>query len=228
MDPLFFAQEYEADFVTFAGAVYGPVLSDQLLRTDAEIREHFPEWPEITPTRRTIVGLDPGSDHPFAAILLVQGNKGLVAVGEHLQRDASCFNHKHALYRMVATFNPGQPFEPLSWAIDKTQKQWAIELAQPPLAVYPTAAENNVVAGIERVKSWLHTRQLWFLSTRVPRTIECLRGYRWANSEDKTAEYKREVVVKRADDLPDALRYALMTWPELPIAEERARGPQSR
>jgi hypothetical protein len=45
MDPLFFAQEYEADFVTFAGAVYGDTITDQLLRTDDEIKQHFPEWP---------------------------------------------------------------------------------------------------------------------------------------------------------------------------------------
>jgi hypothetical protein len=223
MDPLFFAQEYEADFVTFAGAVYGSTINEQLLRTDEEIRQHFPEWPDINPNRRSIVGLDPGADHPFGSVLLVQGDKGMVAVGEHLARDASAFNHKHALYRMLATYNPAQPFQPVSWAIDRSQKQWAIELAQHPLPIYATAAENNVVAGIERVKSWVHTRQLWFIVAKVPRLVEQLRGYKWAQQED-SHEYKREAVVKKADDLPDALRYALMTWPEMPMAEEAPTG----
>lgn len=218
MDPLFFAQEYEADFVTFAGAVYASGLNEQLLRTDDEMRAHFPEWPHVNPNRVSIVGLDPGSDHPFAGILLVQGEHGLVAMEEHLQRDLSAFKTKHALARMVATYNPAQPFQPMSWAIDRSQKQWAIELAQEPLAIMTSAAENNVVAGIERVKSWLHTRRLWFYAPRVPRTLEQMRSYKWTQQES-SQEYKREAVVKKADDLPDALRYALMSWPDLPIMD---------
>jgi hypothetical protein len=178
---------------------------------------------QIDPRRRSIVGLDPGADHPFAGVLLVQGDKGLVAVGEHLARDQSALLHKHALYRMCAVDNPSNPFSPVSWAIDRSQKQWAIELAQQPLPIYATAAENNVIAGIERTKSWFHTRQLWIIIARCPRLTEQLRGYKWAQ-KDGTDEYKREAVVKKADDLPDALRYALMTWPELPVADEAPTG----
>src|SRR5690606_22825 len=42
MDPKFFAQEYEAEFVVFAGAVYD--IEKAILRTDDEIRAKIPEW----------------------------------------------------------------------------------------------------------------------------------------------------------------------------------------
>ena len=47
--------KWEGDFVTFAGAIYGASINAQLLRTDEEIRHHFPEWPAIDPKRRSIV-----------------------------------------------------------------------------------------------------------------------------------------------------------------------------
>jgi hypothetical protein len=41
-------------------------------------------------------------------------------------------------------------------------------------------------------------------------------SYRWAENLDGSGQAKRERVVKINDDLPDALRYAVMTWPETP------------
>ena len=47
MSDLMYRQEYEADFVTFQGAVYGDRLFNQVLRTDAAIKTLIPEWPDI-------------------------------------------------------------------------------------------------------------------------------------------------------------------------------------
>jgi hypothetical protein len=50
---------------------------------------------------------------------------------------------------------------------DRSQKQAALELTNHGLFVIP--AENNVVAGIQRVSSWLRNKQLWFVKRRCPK-----------------------------------------------------------
>ncbi len=214
MDPLFFQQEWEAEFVSFTGAIYGPSLSEQILDTDAQIRKVLPEWPKIDPGRPCLVGLDPGSDHPFAGIQIVATEAGLVGIGEYEARNESTLGHARALRRMLARDNPASPFEPVTWAIDKSQKQFSIELAQH--GIYTTAAPNEVLSGIQRVKSWFLSQRLWIIKSRCPRLIASLYSYRYAENVDRMGAAKKERVVKLNDDLPDALRYALMTWPELP------------
>lgn len=214
MDPLFFQQEFMADFVTFTGAIYGATINARLLRTFDEIKAVLPEWPHISPSRESYIGLDPGADHPFAGLLGVMTEFGLVICGEYLERNRPIGEHVNGLHAMLARFNPSRPFEPLTWAIDRSQKQFSIELAQH--RIYATAAENNVENGIRRVQSWIHTGQIFFIADLVPKTIEQLRGYRWAENTKPDGQAMKERVIKRHDDLPDALRYLLMAGPSLP------------
>ncbi len=60
----------------------------------------------------------------------------------------------------------------------------------------------------------------------VPRTIKRLHAYRWADNTKSDGQSKREIVFKKNDDIPDALRYALMTYPTIPTGdpEQKARG----
>lgn len=218
MDPLFFQQEWEAEFVSFTGAIFGTSLVPQILDTDEQIKNTvLPEWPRVAPTRPCLLGLDPGSDHPFAAVQLVSTTAGLVVVGEYEQRDTSAMAHTAHLRFLLARDNPGQPFEPSVWAIDRSQKQMAIELAQH--GIYATGAENDVMAGIQRVKSWLFGRRLWFIRARCPKLLAAMFSYRYAENTDNHGAARKEKVVKVGDDLPDALRYALMSWPELPYPD---------
>ena len=92
-----------------------------------------------------------------------------------------------------------------------------IELAQPP-SIYCQPAENDVVAGTERVKSWLHTKQLWFVERLCPLTIKQMKAYRWAPDRSKDGQVRKERIYKKDDELPDCIRYAVMTWPMLPKA----------
>lgn len=212
MDPAFFQQEYEANFVNFQGAIYD--IESQVLVTDDMIRAILPEWPKIDPSRDCIVGMDPGADHPFAGLLILKTSRGLVCIGEYLKRNATIAEHVRGLQRLCAQDNPGAPLTP-TYAIDRSQKQTSLELST--YGIYPIGAENNVVNGIRRVQSWLSARQLWFVESRVPQTIEKMRMYRWADNASVEGEWKvKEAVYKEDDDLPDALRYALMTWPEMP------------
>ncbi len=216
MDPLFFQQEWEAEFVSFTGAIYGPALSDQILERDDQITRILPEWPKVDTSRPCLVGLDPGADHPFAGVLLVGTEAGLVALGEYEARNESTLGHARALRQLLARDNNAQPFAPALWAIDKSQRQMAIELSQH--GIITSAAPNDVMAGIQRVKSWILSGRLWFVKARVPKLLAALFSYRYADNLDRMGAARREKVVKVNDDLPDALRYALMTWPDLPTA----------
>lgn len=215
MDPLFYQQEFEAQFVSFTGAIYGDVLAKQILDTDDAVLRFIPEWPKIDPSRPVLVGIDPGADHPFAGVVLVGTEHGLVAVGEYLSRDSAAIRHAHGLFAML---HHNGIAAATTWAIDRSQKQMSIELAQH--GIYASGAENDVVAGIQRVKSWLYAGRLWLVRARCPKLVQQMFSYRWAENVDGRGESKRERVVKVNDDLPDAIRYALMTWPETPYAAE--------
>jgi hypothetical protein len=215
MDPLFFLQEFEAEFVSFTGAIYGDVLNKQLLETDDSVKRLIAEWPKVDPSRSVVVGIDPGADHPFAAVVLVSTEKGLVAVGEYLSRDSAIIKHAQGLFAML---HRNGITSANTWAIDRSQKQTAIELGQH--GIFVVGAENDVVSGIQRVKSWLFSGRLFIFRPRCPKLVQQLFSYRWAENVDGTGQSRRERVIKTNDDLPDALRYAVMTWPELPYPDE--------
>lgn len=215
LPPLFYQQEYEADFVTFAGAVYGGAVEPCVLRTEADVRRLLPEWPEIRPSRAALVGIDPGADHPFAAVVLVVAQTGLVVVGEYLARNRPLVEHVRALQQLLAARTPGGTLEPSLIAVDRTQRQWIVELAHHGLGCAP--ADNAVSPGIQRVYRWLTSGQFWIVAETCPRLIEQLQTYQWAeDTYRRDGSLAREQVRKVDDDLPDALRYALSLWPELP------------
>ena len=207
MSDLMFRQEYEADFVTFTGAIYGGDIKPNHIISDEEARQFIPEWPAINPDRPVLIGIDTGADHPFGAVKLVSTEKGLIVVAEYLERERSFIKHASFLKSMAGVDKP-------RYAINKNDKQASIELAQH--GVYAAKAENDVVAGTERVKSWLHTNQLFFIASKVPQTIRQMQSYRWADNVATDGSARKEKVFKKNDELPDALRYALMSWPLLP------------
>lgn len=207
-DELFFRQEYEADFVTFTGSIYGNRLESVLLKTPEEIKLWLPEYPAIPTGRPTIVGLDPGADHPFAGCYIMAVPKGLLVFDEYEQRMAAFADHAEELKARV------QGFTDVRWGIDRSAAQAQIELAQHGIST--SAAENDVWAGIQRVQSWMKTGQIGIMEARCPKLVEYMRTYRWAPDAGKDGEKKKERPWKFGDDLPDALRYGVMTWPELP------------
>ena len=202
-----YRQEYEADFVTFTGAVFGALLEPQIVRDPDVIRQLIPEWPQIEPWRQRIIGIDTGADHPFGAVKIISTEKGLVVVGDYLERAKSFLEHAQGLHGLAGSANT-------RWAANKNEKQGMIELGQHGIFCAPAA--NDVVAGIERIKSWLKAKQLWFIESHCPRTIKQMKGYRWAENYASDGSAMKEKVYKKNDELPDCLRYALMIWPKLP------------
>lgn len=216
MDDLMFQQEYEAAIVTFQGAIYGERVNGTLLESEEEIKEYLPEWPDIPREYDRVVGLDPGADHPFAAAFGVATPKGLVIYDEYEQRMTATGDHAQALLEMV------DGCESVRWGVDRSAAQVQIELAQH--GINASAAENNVWAGIQRVQTWMKRGQLKIIKSQCPRLVKQLRNYRWADNVTPKGEAKREEPLKRNDDLCDALRYLVMTWPMLPAAAKPREG----
>lgn len=213
MPPTLFRREYEASREFPTGTIYGDVI-EGALATDDEIREWLPEFPNIDPARPCIFALDPGTDHPFAGCLIVATPSGLVVIREYLARNRPYINHANGgdgkgpgLKQLAEGLTP-------RWCIDRSQAQASIELSQH--GIYCVPAENAVDAGIQRVYSWMALRRLRISKTQCPQLVKYTRTYRWAEVKETTKGIAESKPFKKDDDLPDALRYGLMTWPELP------------
>lgn len=207
MSDAMYRQEYEADFVIFTGAVYGGVVYNQILRSPEAVKQILPEWPEIAPWRQVLVGIDTGADHPFGAVKLVSCDQGFAVVGEYLERDRTFMQHAAAIKQLAANGNT-------KYAINKNERQQSLELAQH--GIFCQKSENDVVSGTERVKSWLQAKQLWFIEATCPKTIAQMMSYRWAEPTQRDGQLRKERVFKLDDELPDCIRYAMMSWPSLP------------
>lgn len=225
MSPEMFAQEFLAQRVTFTGAIYGDLLERCAIDDSTEdgykyLKRLIPEWPNIDPTRAGIKGLDPGADHPFGGCSLVNTPLGLVIVGEYEERHKPAMLHAQGIKSMPGVGAP-------RYAIDRSQLQMQIELAQHGL--FATPAENDVVAGIERVKSWCMVKRLHIVKSRCPKLLKASTRYRWKDTVSTTDESKgRQEPIKKEDDVLDSLRYALMLWPQLPEDFIPTEGPKQR
>ncbi len=213
-----FKQEYEADFVTFQGAIYGStmvepcVIDDGTVEGYAQLLELIPEWPNVNPTRTALVGLDPGSDHPFAGCLAIVTEQAIIVIGEYLEREKPAMVHASYLKAMVGSLQP-------RWGVDRSQPQTIIELAQHGIfAQAVEAGPGSVVAGIERVKSWMIVRRIKFVKSRTKQLVSQLKSYRWKETERRDGSTGIQEPYKRKDDLCDALSYMVRMWPHLPEA----------
>ena len=214
MTPEMFAQEYEAERHNAQGLIYGPIVRKHVLADDDAIRRYIPEWPKIDPSRKVLIGLDEGSDHPFGAVLIVVTDKGLVVVREFLERMRAHSAAHDEIYIKLGL----APFNERTFAGNKNALNLRLEWGLKGTGVVPAESKHEV--GIQRVQSWLLTNQLKFAYT-VPRTIEQMSAYRYAdNTRLMTGEKTdKEKVFKLKDELPDAIRYALMAFPSLPDPE---------
>ena len=216
MAPDFYAQEYQADRRIGTTLIYPyKLIEDQTLETDEAVKKIIPEWPNIDSTRKVLVGLDSGADHPFGAVMIVVTEKGLVVIGEYLERMQAISQHL-APIKMRFGLDRFAP-DNITWAANKNEANLRLEWGLKGIGVQP--AESKHEMGNQRVNSWLHARQLFFVRSRVPRTIEQMQAHRYAPNIAADGQKKKEQVFKLFDELPDGVRYALMAFPELPDAD---------
>lgn len=209
-----YKQEMEAEFTDFLGAIYGLLVEKNLLRTDAEIRTYLPEWPTIRPDRPVLVGIDPGAgiEHPTAALIAVRTERAIIGIGEYRETTKPIVYHAAQIQRLLNKWN----FLDVSFVIDKQRKQEQIEFAQH--GIYAAQVEGgpgSLTAGIDRVRAWMERGQFKLIPKLVPKTIEEMNTYRWADPVLGDGQLKRQLPYKLKDDLCDCARYIMMHWPTL-------------
>jgi hypothetical protein len=70
---------------------------------------------------------------------------------------------------------------------------------------------------------------MWFVRQRCPILIEQMKAYRYAdNYLGDGQKREQEQVFKKKDELPDALRYATLAWPELPKVDAKPMTDRER
>lgn len=208
MPPQLYRQEYEGERENFTGSVYGEYVDEAWLPDEESVKEYIPEWPALDPSRRIIIGLDSGADHPFGGVAHVVTERAIVAVREYLERQRAFGAHLGAIRN---TFPITQN---TLWTANRNEAQLRLEFAAQGILVAP--AENDQMAGIQRVLSWLYTKQ-YKVAYSCPRLFEQMKKYRYAeNLMNDGSKRGQERVFKKEDELPDCVRYALMTWPSLP------------
>lgn len=221
MPPQLFRQEYEGVRENFTGSVFGEWIDTAWLPDDLSIKDYIPEWDprkpnfNIDPSRRVIVPLDSGADHPFGAMAMVVTERGIVVVKDYLERQRAIDTHLESIRQFPLGSNP-------LWTANKNEAQLRLEFAQRGILLAP--AENEHKAGIQRVLSWLYTRQLKIAYT-CPRTFNQMKKYRYdTNILPDGQKREKEKVFKKEDELPDCVRYGVMTWPSLPRPEKVVLG----
>ena len=224
MTPEFFDQEYKAERHSATGLIYNyRLIDEQTLVTKEEIRRVLPEWPNIDASRQIIVGLDSGVDHPFGATFDVVTDKGLIQCGEYLERQQAISTHLGPIMTRFGLnrFNP----QSITWAANRNEANLRLEFGLKGVTVLPAEAKHEI--GIQRVQSWFQTKQIYFIKDRCPITLDQLKAYRYADNTTADGQKKaKEAVFKQKDELPDAKRYALMAWPELPDVDKPTLTPR--
>lgn len=217
MSPEFFAQEYKAERRSATGLIYNyKTIESQVLTGDEEVRKVLPEWPMVDSSRQILIGLDSGVDHPFGATFDVVTDKGLVQCGEYLERQQAISTHLGPISTRFGLnrFNPSN----ITWAANRNEANLRLEFGIRGIGVMQAEAKHEV--GIQRVQSWLLTKQMWFVASHCPITIDQMKAYRYADNLTLDGQKKKEQVFKQKDELPDAKRYAVMAWPELPDPDQ--------
>lgn len=209
MPPQLFRQEYEGERENFTGSVYGEWIDNAYLTDDDAIKDFIPEWPHLDASKRVIIPLDSGADHPFGATKMVVTEKGIVVVADYLERQRAVSAH------LIAIRTQFQPPAETLWCANKNEAQLRLEFAAHSILVAP--AENDQMAGIQRVLSWLYTGQLK-IAYPARRTFDQMKQLRFSprNTGKDGEKNEKEKVFKLKDELPDCVRYGLMTWPSLP------------
>lgn len=223
MDPAFYDQEYKAERRSATGLIYDyKIIEGQTLGSDDEVRKVIPEWPNVDSSRLVLVGLDSGVDHPFGSLKVLNTDRGLVVCGEYLERQQAISTHLGPITTRFGlnAFNP----EHITWAANKNEANLRLEFGLKGVGVVPAEAKHEV--GIQRVQSWLHSKQLWFVKSHCPLTLDQMKAYRYADNTAIDGQKKKENVFKQKDELPDALRYAVMAWPELPDPDKPILTPR--
>lgn len=176
---------------------------------DIEDVEHW-EWHRFE-------AIDVGSVHPTAILHAVEDKEGTIyIVSEHeeqymdAQKIASVVKSKRFSRNGVYKKPMYTVIDTSAGRIDQTSGT-SIREQLSELGVHTDGANKDVQGSVMKLNSMFKYRKLYIFST-CTKLIEQMMNVRWAASKDGNM---KETIVKRGDDLFDALRYLVMSRPDL-------------
>lgn len=190
---------------------------------------------EVPPFWPTVLALDPGYRHPFAASLQAESPAGdRFVIGDYRNSQHDVSNHALGLFRMVERCMPARikdrqldtllggrrggamiirrippVFRNLVIVRDPSAASYGAELLN--YGIPSKVANRDLMTGISRVGTMLSNAVngvspgLYFFRGQASNHIEEMRTYIWKNPDGKDAE-----PMQVHDDCMDALRYGVM------------------
>ncbi|MFF5228440.1 PBSX family phage terminase large subunit [Dactylosporangium sp. NPDC000521] len=156
------------------------------------------------------LGVDYGTAHPFAAVMLALGADGRLYLTNEWRHDSiqarrrmAPVEYSHALRSWLGTLDAGEPLAPEYVLVDSAAADFRVQLAKDGLPNKP--AKKEVVEGLRTMMSLFATDRLRIHSSCVGLLSE-IPGYSW---DDKAALEGRDEPIKAGDDSIDAARYAI-------------------
>jgi hypothetical protein len=193
MSAAYFAQEYEASFISFEGQIY---------RFDGS--GIFSDYNMLPPDLEFFAGLDVGFRDPtaFCVIGYSRMDESYWIVDEYQRAEANTAKHAAKVRELIDKWNIEAIY------IDSAAVQMATDLAYEH-DITTTPAIKDVNAGIAKCQVIVEQQKL-YVWHEAYRTIEMLDQYSW--EEEKDGQNRRERPKHdRYSHMADAMRYAIYT-----------------
>lgn len=210
----------QGKYFSYTGTIYGPVLNSSIYLDPIHTTDN---WGQFLDDRRFkhFCMLDHGFTNPTAILWGCYDHEGTVIiyneyyVTKRLVKDhAEAFKGICEELRVVPEYIVADPSIAGKSAITGT----SIHQEYAEHGVYLGLANNDVIGGINRVASRLKNKQL-YITRNCEKLIWELERYRWekySNLKIANKNNKRETPMKKDDHACDALRYGMVSRPELP------------
>jgi phage terminase large subunit-like protein len=206
------AARKEGKFIALHGLIYADFHRDTHVTSERPIPENV----------NVVVGIDPGLRN-FAGVIwaYLTPDDTMVVFREGYYHGLTA----KQVCREILETNEDLGINPIYYVIDpaarnkehQTGRSTQMEYADN--GIVTIAGQNSVSAGINRVRERFQNERL-FIQSNCTHLIDELQKYRW-RKPPRTGEDGREAPVKKDDHLMDALRYAVMSRPYLPNAQEQ-------
>ena len=208
-------------FVSFAGLIY-PEFST--------LRHVVPDEDEIPEGVECFEGVDPGIRHMAAVLFCYLDSDDCLTVydeialqGQTIARVCKEIFLRRARWGVTPRWTVIDPASrnKSSQTGRSDQQEYADN------GVFTVPGQNDVPAGINRVKQRLEASHRLVIARRCEETLAEFRRYRWKKNSTRTEGDAPQAPVKKDDHLIDVLRYVCMQRPMKPSGEAIPRDETS-
>lgn len=202
-----FNQEFECDFLYFSGQIYKEFKPEKHVLKNYDIMRNWDQG----------VAIDHGQVNPTAALFYaVDYDDRIIIFDEYYQAGNTVSTNVKNINELIAKNDykvNGAILDPSAFAKNRSKDNVlysvADEYADANLVCIP--GQNDVLAGINRVKEYFQNDRLFILA-RCENTIKELESYRWKDKRLVDSNLPEEPL-KVNDHAVDALRYIINSRP---------------